>query len=150
MSTKRRRTRKHDDPVSRPVRRDSYVVTSAGWYPDPDGSDDQSYWNGTAWGQPPKPPKKSHKLRNGLLIAAGVFVAVVLVGNLLPKPEPEPGNPGGGESAAAAPSTTALTVSESPSTAAIMPTPMASTTATPDRPAGYVSRETAIVTRLSP
>jgi hypothetical protein len=100
-------------------------LPAAGWYPDPDGSDDQSYWNGTAWGQPPKPPKKSHKLRNGLLIAAGVFVAVVLVGILLPKPEPEPGNPGGGESAAAAPSTTALTVSESPSTAAIMPTPMA-------------------------
>jgi hypothetical protein len=83
---------------------------------------------------------KSHKLRSTLLIAAGVFVALAIVGNLLPKPEPEPGKPGGGESAAAAPSTTAST--ESPSTAAIMPTAMASTTATPDRPAGYVSRET--------
>ncbi len=73
-----------------------------------------------------------------------MFVALVIVGNLLPKPEPEPepGKPGGGESAAAAPSTTASAVSVSPSTAAIMPTPMASTTPTPDRPAGYASRET--------
>jgi hypothetical protein len=31
------------------------------------------------------PPKKSHKLRNGLLIALGVFVVLVIIGYLVPK-----------------------------------------------------------------
>jgi hypothetical protein len=50
-----------------------------GWYPDPAGSDGRAYWNGRGWGEP---PKKSHKLRNGLLIALGVFVGLVIIGNL--------------------------------------------------------------------
>jgi hypothetical protein len=58
------------------------------------------------------------------------YEALRIVCNLLPKPEPEPGKHGGAESATAAASTTASTVSESPSkaAAAIMPTPIASTT----------------------
>ena len=96
-----------------------------GWYPDPTGSGGQSYWNGTAWGEPPtEPKKKSHKIRNGVLIAVGALVALVIVGNLLPKPEQRASDqPSSSETATTAASSTAPT------------TP-------PNRPAGYVSRET--------
>ncbi|MGV8874346.1 MAG: DUF4352 domain-containing protein [Rhodococcus sp. (in: high G+C Gram-positive bacteria)] len=58
-------------------------ATPAGFYPDPSGGPGQSYWDGTQWGgQPPQPPKKSHRLRTGLLIGFGVFVAFVIVVSL--------------------------------------------------------------------
>ncbi|MDV8057657.1 MULTISPECIES: DUF4352 domain-containing protein [unclassified Rhodococcus (in: high G+C Gram-positive bacteria)] len=58
-------------------------ATPAGFYPDPSGRPGQSYWDGNEWGgQPPEPPKKSHKLRKGLLIGLGVFVALVIVVSL--------------------------------------------------------------------
>jgi Protein of unknown function (DUF2510) len=50
----------------------SPVTPPAGWYPDPSGAPGQLYWDGQKWGEPLKPPKKSHEVRNGLLIGAGV------------------------------------------------------------------------------
>lgn len=55
-------------------------ATPAGFYPDPSGGPGQSYWDGKQWAG--RPPKKSHKLRNGLLIGVGVFVAFVIVVSL--------------------------------------------------------------------
>ncbi|GLP83643.1 DUF2510 domain-containing protein [Mycobacterium antarcticum] len=88
-------------------------ATPAGFYPDPSGAPGQSYWDGTEWGAPnppnPPEPKKSHKLRNGVLIAVGVFVALAIFGSLLPKTED--GKPAS-ESTTALPKTT---VSAAPS-----------------------------------
>lgn len=60
-----------------------------GWYPDPSGGPGRRYWDGAAWhdavpahpGVPTagKPPRKIST--KALLIAAAVFIAVVVVGN---------------------------------------------------------------------
>lgn len=62
-----------------------------GWYPDPSGGPGRRYWDGSAWhdavparpGVPTagKPPRKIST--KALLIAAAVFIAVVVVGNIL-------------------------------------------------------------------
>jgi hypothetical protein len=102
----------------------------AGWYPDPAGTGGRAYWNGREWAEAPK--TKSHKLRNGLLIALGVFLALVVIGNLLPKKDNEP-------SASQPSATTPATTTTSTATPQPMSPPApsaAATTSTTDPPGG--------------
>ena len=99
-----------------------------GWYPDPAGTGRNAYWNGRDWGEPPKPLEKSaksHKLRNGLLIGLGIFVALAIIGNLLPNEKKEDRSTGRSETTIttnaptqagppAAPETTAAAPSSAP------------------------------------
>ena len=73
---------------------------------------------------PPEPPKKSHRLRNGLLIALGVFVALVIIGNLLPKKEKDKPT-ASSESTTAVTTTTTAPIQPSAATPAASPPPSA-------------------------
>lgn len=56
-----------------------------GWYPDPSGGPGRKYWDGAAWHDAvPAQPKPTRQISTkALLIAAAVFIAVVVVGNIL-------------------------------------------------------------------
>lgn len=59
-------------------------MTAPGWYPDPSG-EGQRYWDGKAWGPPAPAPAAPSSTRPKWLIPAvigGLFLALVIIGNL--------------------------------------------------------------------
>ena len=65
--------------------------TPPGWYPDPTGGGSRRYWDGSAWGPPPKPAPKESSLKSWwfglsgniqILVVAGVIGAAILLVSL--------------------------------------------------------------------